>query len=70
MGDCYILALYFSGFFFLIFQKICREENKKQDKLRLSVSYQLNSNHAGLIYGLPKKFRDGLIEGLTGQDGM
>ena len=41
---------------FFNFQKICRDKDKKKDKLRISALYQLNNNHASVIYGLLKTF--------------
>lgn len=62
------LSLYFS-LYLKKFLNICREENKKKYKLKISALYQPNSNHASLIYGLPKEVKDRVI-GLAGQNGL
>lgn len=62
----FLLCTFLNLFSFL---KTCREKNKK-DKLGISASCQLNSNHVGFIYGLPNIFRDRLIEGLAGPNGL
>lgn len=52
------------------FKDTCREKNKKKDTLRIFALYQLRNSYAILIYGLPKKFKDRLIEGPASQNGL